>query len=65
MREFDTGATRDAETNKLDFEGFFSPLALEEYAKYMHMHRRQADGNVRDSDNWQKGMPPVASPGTS
>jgi len=22
----------------------------------MHEHRRQADGEIRDSDNWQKGM---------
>lgn len=57
MREFDTGATRNIDDNKLDFEGFVSPLALEEFAKYMHEHRMQADGKLRDSDNWQKGIP--------
>lgn len=57
MREFDTGATRNTDDNKLDFEGFISPLALEEFAKYMHEHRMQADGKLRDSDNWQKGIP--------
>ncbi|KKL53228.1 hypothetical protein LCGC14_2277510 [marine sediment metagenome] len=57
MREFDTGATRDSEEGKLDFEGFLSPLALDAYARYMHGHRKQADGALRDSDNWQKGMP--------
>lgn len=57
MREFDTGATRNTDDNKLDFEGFVSPLALEEFAKYMHEHRMQADGKLRDSDNWQKGIP--------
>lgn len=57
MREFDTGATRNVDDNKLDFEGFISPLALEEFAKYMHEHRMQADGKLRDSDNWQKGIP--------
>ena len=56
MRQFDTGATRDDDTDKPDFEGFFSPLVLERRALYMHQHRRQSDGNLRDSDNWQKGM---------
>ncbi len=57
MRTFETGATRDTEEEKLDYEGFLSPLALEAYARYMHKHRTQADGSLRDSDNWQKGMP--------
>ena len=56
MREFDSGATRNLSDDKFDFEGFLSPLALEEFAKYMHNHRLQADGKVRDSDNWQKGI---------
>ncbi len=59
MRKFDTGATRDSEGGKLDYEGFLSPQALKRYAEYMHKHRTQADGNVRDSDNWQKGIPIV------
>ena len=57
MREFDTGATRDSETGKLDFDGFLSPCALERYAEYMNSHRVQADGKLRDSDNWQRGIP--------
>ncbi len=57
MRTFETGATRDTDASKLDFEGFFSPLVLEARAKYMNKNRVQADGSVRDSDNWQKGMP--------
>lgn len=57
MREFNTGATRDIDTNKLDYEGFLSPLVLEEYAKYMNKNRVQADGSLRDSDNWQRGIP--------
>lgn len=56
MREFGTGATRDLDDNKLDFEGFLSPLALERFAQYMHEHRRTANG-VRASDDWQKGIP--------
>lgn len=57
MRTFTTGATRDSEEGKLDFEGFLSPFALERYAEYMNGHRKQRDGRLRDSDNWQKGIP--------
>lgn len=60
IRNFSTGATRDSDDDKLDYEGFLSPLVLERYAQYMHAHRKQLNGNVthvRDSDNWQKGIP--------
>ena len=57
MREFNTGATRGTDEGKFDYEGFLSPLALCRYAEYMHKHRTQADGKLRDSDNWQKGIP--------
>lgn len=57
MRTFETGATRSADEDKLDYEGFLSPLAIERFAEYLHKHRRQADGALRASDNWQKGMP--------
>lgn len=57
MRKFNTGATRDTDTNKLDYEGFLSPVVLKRYAEYLNKHRVQADGNLRDSDNWQKGIP--------
>ena len=57
MRDFDSGATRDSEEGKYDYEGFICPIALERYAAYMNTHRKQADGELRDSDNWQKGIP--------
>jgi hypothetical protein len=57
MRSFDTGATRDTAEGKLDFEGFLSPAVLKQFAKYMNMNRMQSDGRLRDSDNWQKGIP--------
>lgn len=57
VRTFDSGATRDDSDDKLDYEGFLSPLALEAYARYMHKHRTQSDGQLRASDNWQKGIP--------
>jgi len=57
MRQFETGATRDTEEGKLDYEGFLSPFVLRRFAEYMHKHRVQADGSLRASDNWQKGIP--------
>ncbi len=57
IRTFETGATRSDEDGRLDYEGFLSPLVLKRYAQYMHKHRKQADGRLRDSDNWQKGIP--------
>jgi hypothetical protein len=54
---FDTGATRNDSIEKLDFEGFLSPLALEALGAYMNYHRHLEDGSLRDSDNWQKGIP--------
>lgn len=57
MREFDTGATRDNDETKPDYEGFLSPDVLMQFATYMHKHRVQADGKLRDSDNWQRGIP--------
>lgn len=57
MRQFQTGATRSSDEGKNDYEGFISPIVLEEFGDYMTRHRIQADGNKRESDNWQKGMP--------
>ena len=56
MRKFESGATRDNDDTKPDYEGFLSPIVLQRYAQYMNKHRKQADGKLRDSDNWQKGM---------
>jgi len=56
MRTFDSGATRDDDEEKYDYEGFLSPLVLERYAKFMHKNRIQSDGETRSSDNWQKGI---------
>ncbi len=57
IRVFESGATRDTGDGKLDYDGFLSPLTLPRYAEYMHSHRIQSDGKLRDSDNWQKGIP--------
>jgi hypothetical protein len=57
MRKFETGATRNTDEARPDYEGFLCPLVLERFAEYMNKHRKQADGQLRASDNWQKGMP--------
>lgn len=57
MRVFASGATRDTDAGKLDYEGFLSTAALKCYAAYLDRHRLQADGQMRDSDNWQRGLP--------
>lgn len=59
-RTFVTGATRDQDTTKLDYEGFVSPLVWSRYAAYMHECRLRniPEGmKIRESDNWQKGIP--------
>ena len=60
MRSFESGATRDSDEAKHDLEGFCNPLVWLRYAEYMTKHRQQADGKLRDSDNWQKGIPKTA-----
>lgn len=57
VRTFTSGATRNDAGDKFDYEGFLHPGVLHAYGDYMHSHRRQRDGQLRDSDNWQKGIP--------
>ena len=57
VRQFDTGANRDVDTGKYDYEGFLSPLVIEAFGAYMHFNRQLKDGSFRDSDNWQNGIP--------
>lgn len=57
VRTFPSGATRDTEKGKLDFEAFLSPKVLTVYAEYMDKHRTRSDGSLRDGDDWQKGIP--------
>jgi len=57
IREFETGATRSPQADKLCYDGFFSPAVMKRIAQYMHKHRTQSDGQLRAPDNWQKGIP--------
>ena len=45
-------ATRDDSENKIDPEGFLSPIVIQSFCEYMMKHRKTATG-LRDSDNWQ------------
>lgn len=59
-RLFETGATRDTDATKLDYEGFIAPRVLRRYAEYMHECRLRnipPGDAMRASDNWQKGIP--------
>lgn len=57
IRMFDSGATRNVDANKIDPEGFLSPTVIQAFSDYMNSHRMQADGKLRASDNWTKGIP--------
>lgn len=57
MREFSTGATRDTAEDKPDYRGFLSPEVLRRFGQYMLKHQVQADGTIRPSDNWKRGIP--------
>lgn len=57
IRTFETGATRNLDNSKNDYEGFLSPFVIKSFGDYMTSHRKQKDGTLRDSDNWQKGIP--------
>jgi hypothetical protein len=56
-RVFASGASRDTDVGKLDFEGFLSPAVLQAFAEHMQANRQMADGSTREADNWQKGLP--------
>lgn len=56
MRTFDTGAVRDVDSHKLDYEGHLSPLAIEAYTRYLSAKRTLPDGTLRAADNWQLGF---------
>lgn len=56
IRTFETGATRSPLGDKLQYEGYLSPLVLTRFAEYMRLHQTDSAGNRRDSDNWQKGI---------
>lgn len=57
MRHFSSGAIRDTDEGKLSYAKCLSPAVLRRYLEYMNKHRKQADGEMRDWDNWKNGIP--------
>ena len=56
-RYYESGAYRDTAAGKPQYEGYLSPLTLRRFGQYMLKHQEQSDGQMRASDNWQKGIP--------
>jgi len=56
MRKFETGATRSPIGDKLRYADFLDSRVIKRYCQYMHKHRVQADGQVREPNNWKKGI---------
>jgi len=56
MRVFSTGATRDNDGGKIDYDKFLSVEVIKRYGEYMLKHSIQSDGVAREGDNWKKGM---------
>ena len=57
MKTFKTGAIRDDDEGKLDYEGSFCPLVLRSYAEFMLRNSTMKDGKKRTCGNWKKGVP--------
>lgn len=56
MRKFSTGAIRDDDENKINYEKGLSPIVLQCYGEFMRRHNAQVDGGHRDEGNWKKGF---------
>jgi len=56
MRQHPKGATRSNDEGKIDY-AHISALADRVWCEYMHEHRIQEDGKLREPDNYKKGMP--------
>lgn len=56
IRTLESGAVRDTDNGKFEYLGFMHPLNDYSFAKYMHEHRKMADGSMRDSNNWWAGF---------
>jgi len=57
MRIFKSGATRDNDTQKLNYTGSLSPIVLKCFTEFMRKHNIKNGKLQRDESNWKKGMP--------
>ena len=58
MEQFESGATRTDSKDKLSYVKALSPIVLRRYVQYLGSHRKQADGTMREFNNWKQGIPP-------
>ncbi len=54
LRKSDTGAIRNSDVDKINYQGALSPLVLESYGQYIQKHSLLPDGTRRNNKNWQK-----------
>jgi len=57
METYESGATRTSEDGRLSYVRGLSPVVLRRYLQYLAKHRKQADGSMREFDNWKQGIP--------
>jgi hypothetical protein len=57
IRVFETGAKRDTDNGKLDYDGALSPEVMRAFAVFMDFNRHMADGSLRSTDDWKQGVP--------
>ena len=57
IQTFDSGATRTSEDGRLSYVRGLSSVVLRRYLQYLAKHRKQADGSMREFDNWKQGIP--------
>ena len=57
IRKFESGASRNSNSGKFEYYKFINPINEFSFAKYMHSKRYLDNGELRDSDDWQKGIP--------
>lgn len=53
LRISESGAIRNSDIGKINYQGALSPLILEAYGKYIEKHSLLPDGTRRNNKNWQ------------
>ena len=53
LRMSESGAIRNSDIGKINYQGALSPLILEAYGKYIEKHSNLPDGTKRNNKNWQ------------
>ena len=53
LRMSESGAIRNSDVGKINYQGALSPLILEAYGKYIEKHSLLPDGTRRNNKNWQ------------